>query len=57
MLCANLPSLEAKPEEIANPALFLASNQSSFITGGAVPIDGELLPRFEHILLIDPGKN
>ncbi len=30
----------AKPEEIAQLALFLASEESSFITGAAIPIDG-----------------
>lgn len=29
-----------KPEEVAELALFLASNRSSFITGVAIPIDG-----------------
>jgi NAD(P)-dependent dehydrogenase (short-subunit alcohol dehydrogenase family) len=30
----------ARPEEIADLALFLASNESSFITGSAIPVDG-----------------
>jgi NAD(P)-dependent dehydrogenase (short-subunit alcohol dehydrogenase family) len=29
-----------KPEEIAQAALFLASEESSFITGIALPVDG-----------------
>jgi meso-butanediol dehydrogenase/(S,S)-butanediol dehydrogenase/diacetyl reductase len=30
----------AQPEEIAAAALFLASDQSSFVTGVAFPVDG-----------------
>ena len=29
-----------KPEEIANTALFLASDLSGFITGAIIPVDG-----------------
>ena len=29
-----------KPEEVANAALFLLSNEASFITGAALPVDG-----------------
>jgi NAD(P)-dependent dehydrogenase (short-subunit alcohol dehydrogenase family) len=28
------------PEEIANAALFLLSNEASFVTGAARPVDG-----------------
>jgi NAD(P)-dependent dehydrogenase (short-subunit alcohol dehydrogenase family) len=31
---------EGKPEEVANLALFLASDEASFINGAAIPIDG-----------------
>ena len=34
-----------KPEDIANAALFLASDESSFITGAALPVDGGFLAR------------
>ena len=29
-----------KPEEIANAALFLLSDEASFVTGAALPVDG-----------------
>jgi NAD(P)-dependent dehydrogenase (short-subunit alcohol dehydrogenase family) len=29
-----------RPEEVANAALFLASDEASYITGVAVPVDG-----------------
>jgi NAD(P)-dependent dehydrogenase (short-subunit alcohol dehydrogenase family) len=29
-----------RPEEIANAALFLLSDEASFVTGAAVPVDG-----------------
>jgi len=33
-------TLLGKPEEVANVALFLASNESSFITGTDIKVDG-----------------
>ncbi|MGA7263483.1 MAG: SDR family oxidoreductase, partial [Stellaceae bacterium] len=29
-----------KPEEIANAALFLISDEASFVSGAALPVDG-----------------
>ena len=34
----------AAPEDVANLALFLASNKASYITGAVVPMDGGLNP-------------
>jgi len=34
----------AAPEDIANLALFLASNKANYITGAIVPMDGGLNP-------------
>jgi NAD(P)-dependent dehydrogenase (short-subunit alcohol dehydrogenase family) len=40
-LTANVPmGRYGRPEEIAELAVFLASDASSFITGAALPIDG-----------------
>ena len=37
---ANAIGRPARPEEIANAALFLISDEASFITGAALPVDG-----------------
>lgn len=37
---ANAMRRSARPEEIANAALFLLSDEASFITGAALPVDG-----------------
>jgi NAD(P)-dependent dehydrogenase (short-subunit alcohol dehydrogenase family) len=37
---ANPLNRSAQPEEIANAALFLLSDEASFITGAALPVDG-----------------
>ena len=29
-----------KPEEVANAALFLLSDEASFVSGAALPVDG-----------------
>jgi NAD(P)-dependent dehydrogenase (short-subunit alcohol dehydrogenase family) len=35
-----LSALDRRPEDIANIALFLASEESRMITGAAIPADG-----------------
>ena len=35
----------AQPEEVANLAVFLLSDESAFITGAEIPIDGGLTAR------------
>lgn len=45
-MMANIPlGRTGKPEEVANAALFLCSDEASFINGVALPIDGGYLAR------------
>jgi meso-butanediol dehydrogenase / (S,S)-butanediol dehydrogenase / diacetyl reductase len=39
-----------EPEDIANAALFLASDEASWITGAVLPVDGGLLAGTSKIM-------
>ncbi|MFT5319086.1 MAG: 3-oxoacyl-[acyl-carrier protein] reductase, partial [Chlamydiales bacterium] len=44
LLKANIPMQRlGKPEDVANTALFLASNMSDFITGQVITVDGGMV--------------
>ena len=40
LLCIAEKERPGRPEEIANAALFLLSDEASFVTGAALPVDG-----------------
>ena len=45
MASSSLQGRSAHPDEMIGPALFLASDASSFVTGQVVIADGGLVPR------------
>ncbi len=50
---AHLLGRQAEPEEIAHAALFLCCDDSSFITGQAIPVDGGFT--VGHRMMLQPG--
>ena len=50
---AHLLGRQGEPEEIARAALFLCSDDSSFITGHAIPVDGGFT--VGHRMMMQPG--
>jgi NAD(P)-dependent dehydrogenase (short-subunit alcohol dehydrogenase family) len=50
---AHLLGREGRPEEIAQTALFLCSDDASFITGQALPVDGGFTTG--HRMMLQPG--
>jgi meso-butanediol dehydrogenase / (S,S)-butanediol dehydrogenase / diacetyl reductase len=50
---AHLLGRQGEPEEIARAALFLCSDDSSFITGHAIPVDGGFT--VGHRMMLQPG--
>jgi NAD(P)-dependent dehydrogenase (short-subunit alcohol dehydrogenase family) len=50
---AHLLGRQGEPEEIARAAMFLCSDDSSFITGHAIPVDGGFT--VGHRMMLQPG--